>query len=224
MRILFADDSSSGRLLVQVYLKGSSHVVTFAEDGVEAIEHFKGAPFDLIFMDLQMPRMDGLTAVGQIRAIEAEQGRTAIPIVALSADRPEDVQIGQNSGFDAYLAKPISRTQLLEAIAQRDASGTSSHPAKASAPVITGGLQGITARYIATRRAETARLLELIESSEFDQIRVAGHNLKGTGGAYGFPMLTTLGAAIESAAKAADVQALHTHLHELALFLDQLSL
>ena len=83
------------------------------------------------------------------------------------------------------------------------------------------GLEAITVEYVAARRAETPHLLELFAEGEFDKIRIAGHNLKGTGASYGYPVLTTMGAAIESAAKGGDAEILSTGLHNLARYLDE---
>jgi PAS domain S-box-containing protein len=117
LRILVAEDSQDNRLLVQLYLKGSGHSLTFADDGKDAVDQFASADFDLVIMDLQMPVMDGLTAVRTIRGFERERARRAVPILALSANaRPEDVQISLEAGCNAHLSKPISKQRLLAAV------------------------------------------------------------------------------------------------------------
>ena len=117
LRILVAEDSPDNRLLVQVYLKGSPHQLTFAEDGRTAVDRVATDCFDLILMDMQMPVMDGLTATRAIRAIERERGTAAIPIIALTANaRPQDVEMSRNAGCNYHLSKPISKHKLLTAI------------------------------------------------------------------------------------------------------------
>jgi CheY-like chemotaxis protein len=117
LRILVAEDSPDNRLLVQLYLKGSSHALTFVEDGEAAVKQFRTGGFDLILMDIQMPVMDGLSATRAMRLVERECGLTSIPIVALTANaRPEDMKASREAGCDAHLSKPISRQRLLAAI------------------------------------------------------------------------------------------------------------
>ena len=86
------------------------------------------------------------------------------------------------------------------------------------------GLEALSPKYLAKRRVELPRLLELLEATEFDPIRVAGHNMKGTGSGYGFPPITVLGAAIESAAKTKDSQTLKVQFDELGLYLESVCL
>jgi HPt (histidine-containing phosphotransfer) domain-containing protein len=75
--------------------------------------------------------------------------------------------------------------------------------------------------YLARRKSEMESLRALLAALEFDKIRIAGHNMKGSGGGYGFPKLTELGAAIESAAKRKDPGAVDSKLCDLALYLEE---
>jgi CheY-like chemotaxis protein len=119
LRILAAEDSPDNRLLVQLYLQGTSHSITFVEHGGEAVEQAAAADFDLVLMDLQMPVMDGLTATRKIRAMERERGGRAVPILALSANaRPQDIESSLAAGCNAHLSKPISKQRLLTALDQ----------------------------------------------------------------------------------------------------------
>jgi CheY-like chemotaxis protein len=117
VRILVAEDSADNRLLVQAYMKGSPHLLTFAEDGKAAVDLFVASDFDLVLMDMQMPIMDGLTATRTIRAIERERGGASIPVVALTANaRSQDIEMSRNAGCNAHLSKPISKHKLLSLI------------------------------------------------------------------------------------------------------------
>jgi PAS domain S-box-containing protein len=230
LEILVAEDSEDNRLLIQAYLKGSRHRITFAEDGAAAVAEFIGSHFDLILMDLQMPQMDGLTAARTIRAMEFEERLAPIPIVAISANATlQDVELSRNAGCNQHLSKPISKSMLMmviEEFAQNLGAVRPTVPLQAHSdgPFVfqsLPGLEEITLRYVASRREEAPRLLELFEKGEFDEIRIAGHNLKGTGEAYGYPVLTSMGAAIESAAKCVDTEGLSVALHRLARYLDE---
>jgi PAS domain S-box-containing protein len=117
LRILVAEDSPDNRLLVELYLEGGPHSLTFVEHGGEAVDRAASAEFDMILMDLQMPVMDGLTATRSIRAMEREKGTGPVPILALSANaRAEDMERSLAAGCTAHLSKPISKQRLLAAL------------------------------------------------------------------------------------------------------------
>jgi CheY-like chemotaxis protein len=116
--VLVVEDNNINRLLVAKVLEKNGFTCIMAVDGFEAVEEYKsGRHIDIILMDIQMPRMDGLEALGIIREIEIISGAPRIPIVALSAHvMKEDVQKFLESGFDSYIAKPFNRDDLIRNI------------------------------------------------------------------------------------------------------------
>ena len=115
LRILVVDDLVVNRKLLSAILASSGQSVTEAANGPEAIEAAASGPFDLILMDLHMPRMDGAAATRAIRAGAA--ANRATPILALTADtRPEQVAVCAEAGMDGYLTKPISLPELLATV------------------------------------------------------------------------------------------------------------
>jgi PAS domain S-box-containing protein len=230
LRILIAEDSADNRLLVEVYLKGSPHQLTFAEDGKVAVDRFAAETFDLILMDMQMPVMDGLTAARAIRAIERERQADATPIIALTANaRRQDIELSANAGCNHHLSKPISKHNLLSAIeeygqttALGDAPGAES--AESIGIEMPPGLEEIVPGYLASRRGELPEMMALLAASGFDRLAVLGHNIKGTGSSYGFPELTRMGAALEYSAKQMDPGALSIQLTELKNYLGRVQL
>jgi len=120
LRILLAEDNEDNRTLIRMYLKNSPHEMQMAENGQLAVDRFiNNGPFDLVFMDVQMPVMDGYTATRAIRFWEAEQGRERTPIVALTAYAlKEDVQKSFDAGCDGHVTKPLKKATFLKAIAQ----------------------------------------------------------------------------------------------------------
>jgi signal transduction histidine kinase/CheY-like chemotaxis protein/HPt (histidine-containing phosphotransfer) domain-containing protein len=114
--ILLVDDVEINRLLVQAILEPCGHRITWAEDGRKALEAYVSKRFDIVFMDVQMPRMDGLQATRAIREYERTRGRSEhVPIVAMTAfSGNEDRQICLDAGMDDYLAKPVTATQLVQ--------------------------------------------------------------------------------------------------------------
>jgi signal transduction histidine kinase/DNA-binding response OmpR family regulator/HPt (histidine-containing phosphotransfer) domain-containing protein len=114
LRILVADDNEINRKLARLVLRRLGYDCDFAENGREALEAVTTAatsenPFDIVFMDVQMPEMDGLEATRRIRKLEAEQPSGPWPqIFAMTADAmPEDREVCLNAGMHDYLTKPL---------------------------------------------------------------------------------------------------------------------
>lgn len=120
LRVLLAEDVEDHRLLLQLYLKSEPIDLVLAADGVQAVDAFRNVPdFDVVLMDMQMPRLDGLAATREIREIERQLGRGRTPILALTAnDLEEETQRILDAGCDAHLTKPIRKADLVAAIAQ----------------------------------------------------------------------------------------------------------
>jgi two-component system, sensor histidine kinase and response regulator len=116
-RILIAEDSADNRLLIGAYLRREPYLLEFAEDGKVAVEKFKSFAYDMVFMDMQMPELDGLAATRQIREWESTNNRAATPIIALTAAALEDdVKRALDAGCDQHLSKPIKKSVLLDTI------------------------------------------------------------------------------------------------------------
>jgi signal transduction histidine kinase/DNA-binding response OmpR family regulator len=117
LRILFADDSPDNRALIKAYMRSTAHLVEFAVDGAEAVNKFKKNRYDLVFMDIQMPIVDGYAAVAEIRRWENYMKRSSTPVVALTASADsEAVRRTMEAGCDLHLAKPLKKATLLETI------------------------------------------------------------------------------------------------------------
>ncbi|MGV8930274.1 MAG: ATP-binding protein [Brevundimonas sp.] len=117
MRVLVADDHPTNLRVVEIILKGAGMDVMSVENGLQAVEAEAAGAYDVILMDMQMPVMDGMTAVTEIRAAEARQGERRTPIIMLTANAmPEQVRAGRMAGADAHLTKPITPTSLLQTI------------------------------------------------------------------------------------------------------------
>ncbi|MFT5446502.1 MAG: CheY-like chemotaxis protein [Gammaproteobacteria bacterium] len=116
--LLIVDDSTDNQLLLQAFLRNQPLELHFAEDGVEAVEAAKPRAFDLILMDMYMPRMNGIEATETIRKIEAgDTERTAARILAMTAD--DSITCHNRSlaaGCDEHLVKPVSKKNLLQAL------------------------------------------------------------------------------------------------------------
>jgi len=119
LRILLAEDSEDNRLLMAAYLRGTPHQLDTAENGRVAVEMFKTRRYDLVLVDVNMPVLDGYSAVAAMRTWEREQGAGATPILALTGramveDRVRSIEAGCNG----HLTKPLRSAVLMEAISR----------------------------------------------------------------------------------------------------------
>lgn len=116
-RVLVVDDHPVNREVARIMLEALGCEVVEVCDGVDAVEAASGVVFDLVLMDVRMPRMDGLEATRRIRALAGDFGAQAI--VAMTADAmPEDVANCLAAGMNAHMAKPINQAGLLEAVSR----------------------------------------------------------------------------------------------------------
>jgi CheY-like chemotaxis protein len=117
LRVLLVEDSHDNSLLIQHYMKTTPHILDIAVNGKEAVEKAKTGLYDLIFMDIQMPVMDGYDATKEIRCWEETNTRQPVLIVALTAyAMAEEVQKMLANGFNLHLSKPIKKATLLNLV------------------------------------------------------------------------------------------------------------
>ena len=116
-RVLLAEDHPTNRRVVQLILEAIDVDLTCVEDGVEAVEAAARQDFDLILMDMQMPVMDGLTAIRAIRERETSTGASPTRIISLTANAmPEHAEASRQAGADGHLTKPIAADKLIAAV------------------------------------------------------------------------------------------------------------
>jgi len=111
-KILIAEDETKILRIIELQLKYAGYETALAHNGLEAIEKINAQPFDLVLMDVMMPKMDGLTAC---KAIKAEH--PDIKVIMLTAkDDIQDIITGLDSGADDYVTKPFVFDELLARI------------------------------------------------------------------------------------------------------------
>jgi signal transduction histidine kinase/DNA-binding response OmpR family regulator len=119
LRILLAEDSEENRLLIAAYLRGTPHQLDTAENGRVAVEMFKTRGYDLVLVDVNMPVLDGYSAVAAMRTWEHEQGASPTPIVALTGRAMNEDRVRAiEAGCNGHLTKPLRRAVLMEAISR----------------------------------------------------------------------------------------------------------
>ena len=115
--ILLAEDVEENQFVLQSYLNKTPYCIDIAHNGAEAVEKFQNGRYDAVLMDIQMPVMDGNTAVKKIRAWERDVGSKRTPIIALTAHAMlEEAQRILDAGCDLHLSKPVRKARLLEVL------------------------------------------------------------------------------------------------------------
>jgi two-component system, sensor histidine kinase len=115
IRVLMAEDNATNRLILSRMIAAPGVNLSAVENGALAVDSYAADPPDLIIMDMQMPVMDGLTAIRRIRVIERERGLRRCPVLVLTANAfREDESACLAADADAFQSKPVRRTILLQ--------------------------------------------------------------------------------------------------------------
>ncbi len=131
VKILLVEDNAVNQMVATAILQSYGGIITPALNGLEALEQFKANRYDLIFMDCQMPEMDGFEATRQIRIIEQKREQSKTPIVAFTANAMAgDKDKCLAAGMDDFITKPVKKEDieriLLSCLASKVIADTSS--------------------------------------------------------------------------------------------------
>ncbi|MCI4322818.1 MAG: ATP-binding protein [Thermoplasmata archaeon] len=217
LRVLVVDDHPVNRSVMDRMLAQLHVTADVAVDGVEAVNAARRVPYDLIFMDVEMPKLNGLEATRRIRTFEG--GLRHAWIAALSAHSSDaDRESAIAAGMDDFVSKPVRLDELREAL-QRVARPPAREEPMATAPgpalvLDTTRLLGLAEmngrtdrrflrRLFSTFRTESNRHLQLLErassAGQADRFRLAAHALKSASGEVGAGRLRELAAQMEQA-------------------------
>lgn len=117
LRILLAEDSAAIRAFTQTYFKDTPYQLDMAENGQVAVEMFQAVRYGLVFMDVEMPVMDGVSATLAIRQWEKEEDLDPVPIIALTShEQKAKLMETLNAGCTAHLIKPLTKEAMLKTI------------------------------------------------------------------------------------------------------------
>jgi len=240
-RALVVDDGPQNRALVRLVLEESDIRVEEAENGQIAVEKAVLGSFDVILMDINMPVMDGYTALKLMR----EQGIEA-PVLALTADVMEGVADRMlAAGFSGYVGKPIDFDVMLDTLAEytgavrisgdpdaeveeptRGPTSSATRSAVAGPPIVSRlpvkdpRFRVIVEEFIDQLGEKMAAIERAWEARNYEALRAAAHYLKGAGGSVGFDAFTAPAKRLEQLAKqqsAAGADEAIAELRDLAL-------
>ncbi len=227
LRILLAEDNEINQRMTQVLLTRQGCLVDLANNGLEAVDAVQQKQFDLIFMDVQMPDMDGFEATQRIRSLEGTERHT--PVVAMTAHAmPEDRQRCLDAGMDDYLSKPLDAHKVFEIIERwTDTSGEYTTPGDTAVPLAPPfdpdavfDSQNALSRFGYDRdffrslledflqtlpqKLETMRMA--LEQQKPDIVSYQAHNLKGVAANFGAMRLSNLAHQLDEMTKASDME------------------
>ena len=110
-RVLVVDDAALLRRFYRVALEAAGFEVLEALNGIEALEKLLAETVDLLIVDINMPQMDGITFLRELRALELPAASTPA-LVTSSESGPQDIAAARSAGANFYLVKPASREQI----------------------------------------------------------------------------------------------------------------
>ena len=225
IRVLAVEDSPLNLLLIQSYLKKPRYSLETAPNGAIAVAKFQSGEFDIVLMDVQMPVMDGYAATRAIRAWEAEHQKRPTPILALTAHAfPEQQRDSFAAGCDAHLVKPVPKDALLEAIQAfaRQGVGTPRPPRPERILVkAPPGVEEAVPLFLEMAREDLQNLQEALRKADYARIRFIGHDLKGSGGGYGFDGASAIGKLLEDSGQRSDGEEAGRQIVALRDYLDR---
>jgi CheY-like chemotaxis protein len=238
-RVLLAEDVRDIQILLREIRRKMMLTMDVAEDGRAACDlaeksKAEGKPYDLILMDIQMPRMDGYEAVRWLRGHGWQGPIVAVTAHAMSGDREKCLQ----AGCDDYLAKPVGATRLRKVLARylgQTAAATEQARGQAPAAAEPPGLLGeglldpdVVAQLVKTFSEglpERARAMEsAIDNRDCRLLAELAHQLKGTASTYGFREISQAAAMIQrQATEEEHLEQLHADVAELVQLCGQLA-
>jgi CheY-like chemotaxis protein/HPt (histidine-containing phosphotransfer) domain-containing protein len=228
LRILVADDNPINQRVAVGMLKQMGLQAEIASNGGEALQALNAAPFDLVFMDVQMPVMDGLAAARQIRQAEFGSSRR-IPIIAMTASAMEgDRENCLEAGMDDFIAKPVVPSAMAQVLAKwLPQSPAGAPPGEPPAPVFdrTGLLERlmgdreladrILKGYLENIPGQLEALRKSVETGSLRDAAGQAHKIKGASTTVGCESVRALAAELEIAAESGDTRSLKALAAEL---------
>ena len=211
LRVLLAEDNAVNQRVALYQLRMFEHHADLAHDGVEALKLFDENEYDVILMDIHMPKLDGYLATAEIRQREQNQNRKRTWIIATTANAmPEDRGKSLAAGMDDYLAKPIQARDLVHALERYMMSLEALPPATDLRTLIDSGLEDMVPELVSLFLESAPRDIEKMRSAfsddNSDALAAAAHSLKGSCSNLGASRLRELCQQIETQGRSGSLE------------------
>ncbi len=217
-RVLLAEDGHDNQVLITTFLVKAGAAVKVVANGQLAVEEAHaavaaGEPYDVILMDMQMPVLDGYSATSKLR-----QTGYRGPIVALTAHAMAgDRQRCESAGCDDYLSKPVDRAQLTATVARFAVKAPASGEHLVSELVDDEDMAEIVRQFVGDLPKRSSAILRALQVPDIETLTRLAHQLRGSAGGYGFPLITDAAAALEDGvAEGLDLSSLQSRAEALA--------
>ncbi|MFC1857027.1 response regulator [Thermodesulfobacteriota bacterium] len=243
MRVLIVDDDAFNIRILEKFLNDPNIVTDSSENGKVALTKLGRAKYDLVLMDMEMPVMDGVTAMREIRKSELENRN--IPVIALSAhDEPESRQKCLEAGFTDYLTKPVDKKRLLntllrcfdketdhkifkspQSMEEEEKTDTKQHGEDIEDKYLVEvdeDLRDLIPDFLDNKRIDLESMQDALENKDFDGLRKMGHKLKGSFHMYGFNYISNICHEMEEAAKEKDDRVIENNLKVIKDYLSNM--
>lgn len=234
-RILLAEDNDVNTMVAVTLLESAGYSVECVTNGEDAVEAVRNAEFDLVLMDMQMPKMDGIEAARAIRALPSLASKT--PIVAMTANAMrEDQEACLAAGMTEFISKPINpeaflgvvsrfaafeiwqeadEPQASHQIATPDVDGTK---LAALAEILPGAkMASMVAAYLDHSRSRLERMANFVATLDLPSLARETHDLKSTSGTFGATQVFLLAEQLERACRSSDDAEVPRLFHEVEL-------
>ncbi len=244
--ILVVDDEPTNRMVLRESLQRAGAEIIEVADGKQAIERCREMDFDLIFMDCQMPVVDGFEATAEILKTAEKEKRHVPPVIALTADATIDTrQRCHDVGMIDYLLKPLDFDKLKQVIGrqlpglQSDIQGRHVIAGKKSGSAVTndmvinpiileklgnniGNLGPVINVFLQTLTGRFTDITQAVQAKDAEAIARAAHTLKGSSSQFGAEELTSLCRQMENMGRSRNIAQADPLLREIARAVDRL--
>jgi PAS domain S-box-containing protein len=206
LRVLVVEDNRVNQLVATGMLTALGHTTDTAEDGAAALALLERASYDLVLMDVQMPRMDGYEATRQLRVREGDGERTLVIAMTANAVAGERERC-LDAGMDDFLTKPVDLEHLTRTLARWFAGEGALDLSRLDLlrdmdPDDTTYLERVTARFGETTRAAAEDLREAVAAGDADCLRRHAHKLAGGAANVGAVEVASLARRLEAVGEA----------------------
>jgi len=206
LTVLLAEDNLVNRTLIARILQKHGHRVEEARDGVQALRLLEQETFDVVLLDLEMPRLGGIETARQIREREATTGGH-VPLIALTAHAMRgDRERCLDAGMDGYVPKPIRRSTLFSAIAAALPDEKLADPSRKKA-VPQPGLdprEGLLEMFVRNSREELRQIRDALHREDRETAARLAHGMAGAASVVGARELMQLASDLVAAARNGD--------------------